>query len=224
MSPHPHERQERQVFLITGGGTGIGAATARRLARDGASVVICGRRPQPLGAVAEEVGGLAVVADIADPDSASDVVAQTLNAYGRLDGVVLNAGVVRVGRIGDLSPFDWDATMASNLTGAFLVFRAAADALVESRGAVVSVASLAGIRSSPQLGAYSASKAGLIALTQAITVDYGKDGIRANAICPGWVRTPMADEDVKPLANGDVEAGYALATALVPQGRAADSS
>ena len=167
---------------------------------------------------------MAVVADIADPDSASDVVAQTLNAYGRLDGVVLNAGVVRVGRVGDLSPLDWDATMASNLTGAFLVFRAAADALVESRGAVVSVASLAGIRSSPQLGAYSASKAGLIALTQAITVDYGKDGIRANVICPGWVRTPMADEDVKPLADGDVEAGYALATALVPQGRAADSS
>jgi meso-butanediol dehydrogenase/(S,S)-butanediol dehydrogenase/diacetyl reductase len=184
-----------KVALVTGGGTGIGAAVARRLAADGYRVAVTGRRQGPIEDVAAELGGLAVVGDTGDADDAARVVAETVERFGGLDALVCNAGIGGEGSLQDLDPVTWDDVLRVNLTGAFLMARAAIAHLVERRGAVVTVSSAAGLRASPSSLAYCASKAGLAMLTQCIAVDHGPEGVRANCICPGWVRTPMADEE-----------------------------
>ncbi|MFG2848315.1 SDR family NAD(P)-dependent oxidoreductase, partial [Kitasatospora sp. NPDC048296] len=133
---------DQRVVIVTGGGTGIGAATARLLRAAGHHVVVSGRRPDPLRRVAEESGALAHPADIGDPDAVRGLVDATMAAYGRLDGLVLNAGTGRSGGVGDLSIEDWEAVIRINLTGPFLLQRAALPHLLEARGSVVAVASV----------------------------------------------------------------------------------
>jgi meso-butanediol dehydrogenase / (S,S)-butanediol dehydrogenase / diacetyl reductase len=213
-----------RVVLVTGGGTGIGAAVARQLSEAGDQVVVCGRRPEPLHAVAEQTGALAVVADVSEAAGVTTVVDETIAAFGRLDGLVLNHGIIRPGRVDELSIEDWYDTLRVNLTGPFMLVRAALAHLLQARGAVVSVASVAALRASDAMAAYSASKAGLLLLTQSLAVDHGPDGLRANAICPGWTATEMADMEMAELgeSRGISAAGaYRLATAMVPQRRAA---
>jgi NAD(P)-dependent dehydrogenase (short-subunit alcohol dehydrogenase family) len=214
------------VVLVTGGGTGIGAATACRLAADGQEVAICGRRPEPLREVADLTGALAVVADVSRPEGVQEAVDATIEAYGRLDGLVLNHGIIRVGGVDEVTPEDWEETLRVNLTGPFLLVRAALPYLRASRGAVVAVSSVAALRASHGMAAYSASKAGLLLLMQSIAVDHGHDGVRANAICPGWTATEMADMEMAALGaerGVSPEAAYRLATSMVPQRRAATS-
>ena len=177
-----------RVVLVTGGGTGIGAAVARQLAKAGDRVVICGRRPEPLQRVAEPTGALAVVADVSEASGVTTVVEEAIAAFGRLDGLVLNHGIIRTGQVDDLSPQDWEDTLRVNLTGPFLLMKAALPHLLRARGAVVSVASVAALRASEAMAAYSASKAGLVLLTQSLAVDYGPDGLRANVVCRGGPR------------------------------------
>jgi meso-butanediol dehydrogenase / (S,S)-butanediol dehydrogenase / diacetyl reductase len=208
--------------LVTGGGSGIGAATARRLAAAGYGVCVTGRRPEPLEEVAAEIGGLAVVADTGDSGAVERAVAATVERFGGLDALVCNAGRGASGAVAEQTPERWARVVDTNLTGAFLACRAALPHLVESRGAVVTVASVAGLRASPESAAYGASKAGLIMLTQSIALDYGPSGVRANCVCPGWIRTPMADAAMDELAKrmgGDREAAYELAHRLVPARR-----
>lgn len=205
--------------LITGGGSGIGAATARRLAAAGHGVCVTGRRPEPLDDVAAEIGGLAVVADTGDADGMERAVAAAVDRLGGLDVLVCSAGTGASGAVADQTPERWARVIDTNLTGAFHACRAALPHLVESRGAVVTVSSLAGLRAGPESAAYGASKAGLIMLTQSIAFDYGRRGVRANCVCPGWIRTPMADAQMDELAKrtgGDREAAYELANRLVP--------
>jgi meso-butanediol dehydrogenase / (S,S)-butanediol dehydrogenase / diacetyl reductase len=209
----------RPGALITGGGSGIGAATARRLAAAGYAVCVSGRRPEPLEEVAAETGGLAVVADTSDPEAARAAVEAAVERFGGLDVLVCNAGTGASGAVVDQTPERWAGVLETNLTGAFLACRAALPHLVEARGAVVTVASLAGLRAGPESAAYAASKAGLIMLTQSIALDYGPRGVRANCVCPGWIRTPMADAEMDELAargGGDREEAYARANELVP--------
>jgi meso-butanediol dehydrogenase / (S,S)-butanediol dehydrogenase / diacetyl reductase len=209
--------------LVTGGGSGIGAASARRLARDGFDVCVSGRRPDPLDTVAREIGGVAVSADTSTPEGAQRVVATAVGRFGRLDAVVCNAGTGASGTVAEQAIERWEGVLATNLTGTFLVCRAALPHLVESGGAIVTVSSLAGLRAGPASAAYCSSKAGVIMLTQCIALDYGPQGVRANCVCPGWIRTPMANAEMDELAarrQTDREGAYAVAVAHVPARRA----
>jgi NAD(P)-dependent dehydrogenase (short-subunit alcohol dehydrogenase family) len=217
-----------RTVLVTGGGTGIGAAVARALAAGGDRVVICGRRPEPLRAVAEETGALAVTCDIASPGAAEELVARAVAESGGsgLGGLVLNAGVMHPGGVSDLSAGDFAAMVAVNLTGAFAVARAALPHLLAARGAVVSVASIAALRAASGMGGYAATKAGLAMLTQSLAVDHAREGLRANVVCPGWTITEMADEEMAAFgAERGIPAAvaYELVTALVPQRRPASA-
>jgi NAD(P)-dependent dehydrogenase (short-subunit alcohol dehydrogenase family) len=212
----------RPVVHIVGGGTGIGAASARRLAAEGWAVCVSGRRAAQLEAVAAEVDGLAVVADTCDPGAAERAVATVVERHGRLDSVVFSAGTGAIGAVGEQSVERWDRVISTNLTGAFLACRAALPRLLENGGSVVTVSSVAGLRASPASAAYCASKSGLIMLTKSIAVDYASRGVRANCVCPGWIRTAMADDEMDRLAEHvgtDREGAYALATAEVPAQR-----
>jgi len=204
------------VALVTGGGTGIGAAVARRLSDDGYDVTVTGRRPGPIEDVAAEIDGLAVVADTSVEEDASRAVAETVERFGGLDALVLNAGVGGVGSLLELEPKVFDEVLRTNVTGAFLTARAAIPHLLERRGAIVSVASISALRAAPESLAYCSSKAALAMLTQCIALDHGADGVRANCLCPGWVRTPMADSEVGSLGLDSREGGYAVATQDVP--------
>jgi meso-butanediol dehydrogenase/(S,S)-butanediol dehydrogenase/diacetyl reductase len=208
-----------RAALVTGGGTGIGAAIARRFTADGYDVCITGRRPEPLEAVAAETGALAVPGDTGDPADAVSAVAAAKEAFGRLDVLVCNAGIGLGGTVEEQSPDGWDAVLRTNLTGAFLACRAALPELVQTKGAVVTISSDSGLRAAPRSAAYCTAKAGLIMLTQCIALDYGPHGVRANCVCPGWVRTPMANEEMDELAelrSTDREGAYELVASPVP--------
>lgn len=189
------------VALVTGAGTGIGRATAIRLAQDGHVLALAGRRSAPLEEVAQEIragGGTAtpVSADVSTPGGAERVVGDTLAAHGRLDVLVCNHGVGDSLPVGDDTPEGWERTMRINLTGPFLLARAALPHLLEQHGSVVTVSSTNGWLAGPGWASYCTSKAGLIMLTRCLANDYGPRGLRANCVCPGWVRTPMGDVDM----------------------------
>jgi NAD(P)-dependent dehydrogenase (short-subunit alcohol dehydrogenase family) len=213
-----------QAVLVTGGGSGIGAAVARRLTATGSQVAICGRRADALRAVAAETGAVDLVCDVGDADAVARLVESVTGTFGRLDGLVLNAGLMAPGGVADLSPRDWSAMVAVNLGGAFLVARAALPHLISSCGAVVSVASIAALRAASGMGGYAATKAGLAMLTQSLAVDHAHEGLRANVVCPGWTVTEMADEEMAAFGaerGVGVPGAYELVTALVPQRRPA---
>ena len=220
------EPDSRKVALVTGGGSGIGAAVARRLAADGYRVAVTGRRAGPIEDVAAELGGLAIVADTGDAGDCRRAVDTVVDTFGRLDALVCNAGIGGEGSLRDLSPETWDDVIRTNLTGAFLIAQAAIAELVTRRGSIVTVSSAAGLRASPESLAYCASKAGLAMLTQCVALDHGPEGVRANCVCPGWVRTPMADEEMDAVAarHGlDREGAYATSTIDVPLRRPASA-
>jgi meso-butanediol dehydrogenase / (S,S)-butanediol dehydrogenase / diacetyl reductase len=213
-----------RAVIVTGAGTGIGAAVARRLARDGASVVLVGRRRDPIERVAAATGQTFVVADASTEEGVERIVAATVDAHGGIDGLVLNAGVMLPGTVAEASVDDWRATLDVNLTGPFLLARAALPQLLERQGSVVSVASIAALRAGPGMAAYCASKAGLVLLTQCLAVEQGAAGLRANVVAPGWVRTEMADEEMDEFGEPrglDREAAYAEITRNVPARRPA---
>ena len=213
-----------RAVIVTGAGTGIGAAVARRLARDGASVVLVGRRRDPIERVAAPIGQTFVVADASTEEGVERIVAATVDAHGGIDGLVLNAGVMLPGTVAEASVDDWRATLDVNLTGPFLLARAALPQLLERQGSVVSVASIAALRAGPGMAAYCASKAGLVLLTQCLAVEQGAAGLRANVVAPGWVRTEMADEEMDEFGGPrglDREAAYAEITRNVPARRPA---
>ena len=213
------------VMLVTGAGTGIGAAVAERAAGAGWQVVICGRRAAPLAAVAARTGAFPLVADVTGVDAAAGLVGAVVGEFARLDAVVANAGVMTPGTVLEVTPDDWDLTLRSNLTSVYLLARAALPHLLAVRGSLVAVASIAALRASSSAAAYAVSKAGLVMLAQTVARDFGAAGVRANVVCPGWVRTEMADEEMAqfgaPLGL-DTGAAYREVTRLVPQGRPAE--
>jgi meso-butanediol dehydrogenase / (S,S)-butanediol dehydrogenase / diacetyl reductase len=178
----------KRVVLVTGGGSGIGAAVAA--ARDADThVVVCGRRADSLDLVARRTGAQPRVADVSSPATVRSLVEDIVTEHGRLDGVVANAGVLRPGGVADLSLEDWEATLRTNLTSVFVLAQAALPHLVAAGGALVAVSSVAALRAFSGAAAYAASKAGLVMLTQSVAVEYGPRGVRANVVCPGWIRT-----------------------------------
>jgi NAD(P)-dependent dehydrogenase (short-subunit alcohol dehydrogenase family) len=212
---------------VTGAATGIGRATAQALARDGYAVTLIGRRAEPLEQFAGELrksGGqaIAVPADVTSREQAAAAISAAVEHFGGIDVLVNNAGVGDSGPLLDESLERWEETLRINLTGAFLTTQLALPHLIERRGAVVNVASINGVLAGPGWTSYCVSKAGLIMLAKCVANDYGRKGVRANAVCPGWVRTPMGDHGMDEFgrAHGiDREGAYELAHRQHPLGR-----
>lgn len=214
-----------RVVVITGGGTGIGAAIAKRYAADGARVVVVGRRLEPLESVAQRTGAWPVVADAADSTAAGDAVRTILDRFGRIDVLVANAGGHGFASVAQTDDAAWESALRANLTTAFTMSRECLPALIESKGQIVIISSIAGLFAGPSVAGYTVGKHALIGLARSLARDYGRDGVRVNVVCPGWVQTPMADEEMDEFAAqtslASREEAYAAVTADVPLGRAA---
>ena len=172
-----------KIALVTGGRSGIGQATARRLRNEGATVVTAQR------GIDLEFSSISV--DFADTNAASAVVDQVIATHGQLDVLINNAGIMQEAYAEDMSLDDWMRTLNVNLTAPFLLIKSALPHLRKTKGAIVNTGSIEGLGSNPMHAAYGASKAGLHGLTKAIAVDHGKDGIRCNAVAPGWIDTDL---------------------------------
>jgi NAD(P)-dependent dehydrogenase (short-subunit alcohol dehydrogenase family) len=185
-----------RVAVVTGGSTGIGRATVERLARGGASVVFCSNDPASVEAARGELRGLgAIEAKVADVSRASEVQALVRAAaerFGGIDLLACCAGIQTYGTAEDTEESVWDETLAVNLKGCYLASRYAIPEMRKrGGGAIVHVASVQGLACQTQAAAYATSKGGLIALTRSMALDFAKDRIRVNVVCPGAVDTPM---------------------------------
>ncbi|HVH52326.1 MAG TPA: SDR family oxidoreductase [Gaiellaceae bacterium] len=181
-----------RAALITGGSSGIGLAIARMLRDDGFGLTLASRRAEKVEAAAKELDALAVAADVADAESCEALVAAHRERYGRLDVLVNSAGVGIAGRVEDPPAKHLDLQLGVNLRGLFLVTQAAIPLLREAKGLIVNLASIAGTLPTPGLATYGATKAAVISLTNSLNGELDGDGVRAIAICPGFVDTPMA--------------------------------
>lgn len=214
-----------KVAFITGGGTGIGAAVAERFCAAGGRVVLMGRREAPLKAVATRLGGLVAVGDAADAGDVRLALQLARDRFGGVDVLVANAGGHGIGNIVDTGDDSWRLSTRLNLDTAFICTRELMPELIQRRGNVVVLSSLAGHFAGPDVVGYVTMKHALLGFTKSIARDYGRHGVRANAVCPGWVRTDMADEQMQGLVNAgkadDVDGAYRLVTRHLPLGRPA---
>lgn len=203
---------EGRKAVVTGGGSGIGAATCRRFASEGASVVVLDRRGDAAREVAEEIGGRTVVADVADAGAVTAAIDEAAAAMGGLTDVVSNAGVGRWKPLHEYTDAEWRLLVDVNLSGAFYVLRAALPHLLVAGGSVVHVASLNAQRAVAGEGPYSAAKAGVVNLTKTAALEYAP-AIRVNCVSPGVVDTPLT----APITQSPTLA--AAVTGAIPAGR-----
>lgn len=196
------QRFKGKVALITGGGEGIGEAAARRLAAEGARVVVTGRRQALIEAVAKDIGGLAVTGDIADEAHVRTAVAATVEHFGALDILIANAGVSMSGSVVEIDMGVFRRSMAVNVEGALLAAKYAIPHMRQrGGGAIVLVSSQAAFVAYPDLVAYTSAKSAMLGLSRSIAIDYGPDRIRCNVLCPAWVRSAMTDATFGDLAR-----------------------
>lgn len=218
-------RFEKKTVLITGGGTGIGAAVAQHMAQEGAHVVLMGRRIEPLQAVAESCGATIVAGDAAEAEDVKKTLAVIQDKFGRLDCLVANAGGHGIGPTMAITDEAWKLATRLNLDTAFVCARESLPALIQSRGNIVIVSSIAGLFAGPDAVGYVTMKHACIGLAKSLARDFGRLGVRTNAICPGWVATAMADEQMEYLVEryrlGSITEAYAMVTKDVPAGRPA---
>lgn len=210
--------------LITGGGTGLGAAIAARLSGAGAHVTVAGRRPEPLEKVAEYLpSAQAVPFDVTDEVAVRTGISAATGRFGPVDVLVNNAGAAQSSPFGRTTLDTWRAMLEVNLTGAFLVSRAVLPAMVErGRGRIVSVASTAGLKGYAYVAAYCAAKHGVVGMTRSLALEVAKQGVTVNAVCPGYAETDLLSASVaniirKTGASEDEARGQLLESN--PQGR-----
>jgi meso-butanediol dehydrogenase / (S,S)-butanediol dehydrogenase / diacetyl reductase len=212
-----------KVAFVTGGGTGIGDAVVRQFIALGAKVGVAGRRAGLLEQLADECGALALTCDVSDAAAVDAAITMLVKQHGGLDIVVNNAGTAHRANAEDIALADWQRVLDVNLTGALNVCqRAIPEMKQRGGGAIVNVSSIGGITAASSSVAYSASKAAMLGLTRSIARDFGRDNIRANTVCPGWVDTPMAQGAVNALSNIhgiSKDAAQRLLTRWSPLGR-----
>jgi len=216
-------RLEGKVALVTGGGTGIGAAVAKRFVDEGAKVVITGRRREMLESVAATLpaGSISVFCgDVTAEGNAEKMVEAALGFAGRLDILVNNAAIEHNEPVVEMDPAIWRDMLEVNLTGPFLMMKAAIPRMIEvGGGSIINVSSIAGIVAPPGAPAYCATKAGLIHLSKQVAVDYGKHNVRCNVVLPGPVRTSLLEMNVRPLTevlNTDIDGVFEKMSEGVP--------
>lgn len=183
---------ENRIALVTGGATGLGRASAQALIAAGATVIITGRRATVLEDVADEIGAHAVACDVTDPDAARRLIDSIVHERGRLDILVNGAGCNLRGDSFEYSASDWDKVHAVNSRGLFFTSQAAGRAMRDAHyGKIVNIASISSEIGMPQIAAYCSSKGSVRQITQSLAVEWGKFGIRVNAVEPGWFKTDL---------------------------------
>ena len=193
------DRVRDKVVIVTGGASGLGEATCVRLAEEGAAVVVADldhEGAERTAAAIAAAGGaaVAVAADVSTEAGNDAVVAASLSHFGTIDGIVCNAGFAADGTALDVDRAVWDRALAVMLTGAWLGIRATLPTMLERRsGAIVAQSSIAALVGVKGLAAYAAAKAGLLGLMRQVAAEFAADGIRANAVCPGMVPTPLVE-------------------------------
>jgi NAD(P)-dependent dehydrogenase (short-subunit alcohol dehydrogenase family) len=188
---------EGRHALITGGGTGIGASAATHLNAAGAKVTVTGRRAEPLEFIRKIVNGTAVQADVTDRDQIARAFDEARAANGPIEMLIVNAGIAESAPFHKMSRESWDRIIAVNLTAAFDCAQAALpDLLASENGRLVFVASVASLRGVPYAAHYAASKHGLLGLMRSLAAEYAKTNLTVNAVCPGYVDTPMTNESI----------------------------
>ena len=214
--------------LVTGGGRGIGAAVARRLAEAGAAVAVTARSTDEIGAVAEELRASgaeahAITADVTDESAVAELAARAEEALGGIDILINNAGSATSAPLGRTTLETWERMLSVNATSTFLVTRAVVPGMVERGwGRVVNVASIAGKAGAPYIAAYVAAKHAVVGFTRAVAAELAKTGVTVNAVCPGYVDTPMTEASIARIrerTGRDAADALAILERQSPQGR-----
>jgi 3-hydroxybutyrate dehydrogenase len=223
---YPHGMElAGKLALVTGGGRGIGAVIARRLAGAGMRVVVTGRDRASIGAVAAEVGGHALAVDLTDRADTDRMLAE-LAAIGRVDVLVNNAGAAESAPLEKTSDAMWDRILELDATAPFRLARALVPAMVAAGwGRVVNIASNAGVSGYGYTAAYCAAKHAMVGWTRSLAIDLGRTGVTINAICPGWVDTDMAGAAIERIAaktGRSRDEARASLTGMTPQRRLID--
>ncbi|MEE4140323.1 SDR family oxidoreductase [Pseudomonas viridiflava] len=190
-------RFTQKVVVVTGAGSGIGEATAKRFAREGASVVLVGRNEDKLKKVHAQLEGeghLVRAADVADLSDVEALFKEVASQFGRLDVLVNNAGIVKSGKVTELEVQDWKELMSVDLDGVFYCTRTAMPALIASKGNIVNVSSVSGMGGDWGMSFYNAAKGAITNFTRALALDHGADGVRVNAVCPSLTRSELTDD------------------------------
>jgi len=185
-------RFDGKVVLITGASRGIGLACAERFAAEGAQVYTSQRSESAFNTIQ---------ADFADPAIPESVINRVIDKAGRLDALINNAGVMEEGSVEETTLDAWQRTLRINLTVPFLLTKFAMPHLRATKGSIVNIGSIEGLGSNPRHPAYCASKAGLHGLTRAVAVDHGEDGVRCNAVAPGWIDTELNEDFINSMSN-----------------------
>lgn len=186
-----------KVALVTGAASGIGAAVARRFAEEGARLAVADRQAELLRDLARATGAVPIPCDVTSDTEIKAAIAAAAKALGSIEILVNAAGIISTDDPATIEDAVWRRTLDVNLTGVMQACRAALPGMVaRGGGAIVNIASVAAFNATPGAASYAASKAGVVAFTRAIANRYGGEGVRANCLCPGWVRTPMSEREM----------------------------
>ncbi len=214
-------RLENKTAIITGGGSGIGLSCAQLFAEEGANVVIFGRTKDRLEKAAASIGekALAVSGDITKIEDTDNLAKITIETFGQIDILVNNAGVFEASPVHEMDEAIWNSTFETNLNGVFRLTRTALKQMLEQKsGSIINISSILSTIAIPGTAAYSASKGALDQFSRVIAVEYGKEGIRSNCVCPGMIETEMTEEmrmDEELVA--EIKKGYPLGRFGVPR-------